>query len=251
MLELAVVILAGFAGGLLNAVAGGGSFFTLPALMFAGLPPVLANATGTAALLPGYLASAWRFRRDLAFPSGMSLTSAVLLALLGGSLGAGILLVSSQALFRTLIPWLVLLATLLFVAGPGLLRRIRGRAETASPARWTVVTVLVLVCIYGGYFNGGMGVLLLAALGLLGQTDLRGMNGAKNLLSAVLTAIAVLVYALGGLIALEHVWVMAVAAIAGGHAGAALAYRLSQAMLRLIVTGSGLLLWAAFLWLET
>lgn len=250
MLDWLVIALAGFAGGLLNAVAGGGSFFTLPALMYAGLPPVIANATGTAALLPGYLASAWRFRRDTAFPAGLSLWRVSLIAAIGGGIGAGILLLGSEAAFRALVPWLVLFATLMFVAGPALLRRMTTRTGPYRPKVLTAVLVLGAVCAYGGYFNGGVGIVLLAALGLLGQTDLRRMNGAKNLVSAILTALAVLLYAGGGLVALDRLLVMGLAAIAGGYAGAAFAYRLSQPVLRTIVIGSGLLLFLAFLLLD-
>lgn len=248
MLEWLLIAGAGFAGGLLNAVAGGGSFFTLPALLYAGLPPVLANATGTAALLPGYLASAWRFRRDIEFPASLSLPRLLLLALAGGSLGAGILLLGSAAVFAALIPWLVLFATLMFMLGPRLLRLATSSDAAQSKQRPLLAgTVLFGVCVYGGYFNGGVGIVLLAALGLLGQTDLRGMNGCKNLLSAVLTAIAVAIYLAGGLIALEPLLVMGLAAIAGGYAGAAFAYRLSQPVLRAIVIGVGLLLFTVFL----
>ena len=249
LLEWLLIISAGFVGGLLNAVAGGGSFFTLPALIFAGLPPAMANATGTAALLPGYLASAWRFRRDIRFPASLSLAQALLIALAGGTLGGAILLWSSDSLFRALIPWLVLFATLAFLLGPALLHRQTGSGQRPAN-RPTATLVLLAVCAYGGYFNGGMGILLLAAFSLLGQTDLRGMNGSKNLLSALLTAIAVTIYAIGGLVALDDLLLMAVAAIAGGWAGAALAYRLSQRVLRWIVTASGLLLFLAFLLLE-
>lgn len=250
MLEWLLIAGAGFAGGLLNAVAGGGSFFTLPALLFAGLPPVMANATGTAALLPGYLASAWRFRRDIVFPAQLSLSQMLLIALAGGGLGAGVLLLSSAAVFAALIPWLVLFATLMFVFGPRLLRHVAPDtdANIQSPPRTTSATLILLgVCAYGGYFNGGVGIVLLAALGMLGQTDLRGMNGSKNLLSALLTAIAVVIYLAGGIVAFQHLLVMALAAVAGGYAGAAFSYRLSQRILRVIVIGSGLLLFIVFL----
>ena len=250
MLEWLIIAGAGFAGGLLNAVAGGGSFFTLPALLFAGLPPVIANATGTAALLPGYLASAWRFRRDIVFPAQLSLPQMLLIALTGGSLGASILLLSSAAVFAALIPWLVFFATLMFVFGPRLLRHVApdSDANIQSPPRTTSATLILLaVCAYGGYFNGGVGIVLLAALGMLGQTDLRGMNGSKNLLSALLTAIAVVIYLAGGIVAFQHLLVMALAAVAGGYAGAAFSYRLSQRILRAIVIGSGLLLFVVFL----
>lgn len=255
MIEWIVIVAAGFTGGALNAVAGGGSFITLPALIFVGVPPVAANATGTAALLPGYIASAWRFRRDMEFPAAIKFTTIMLIAIIGGSVGAVILLFSSEALFSALIPWLILFATVMFLVGPRLL----GAASQSTPAaakaapaqnsrRQKVVALAVVfsVCVYGGYFNGGLGIILLAALGLLGQTNLLGMNGVKNFISALLTAVAVVVYAAGGAIAVEHLWVLGAAAIVGGYAGATFAYRISQRGLRIFIVAVGLLMALGF-----
>ncbi len=255
MIEWIVIVAAGFFGGALNAVAGGGSFITLPALIFVGVPPVAANATGTAALLPGYIASAWRFRRDIEFPAAINFTTIVLIAGIGGSVGAVILLFSNEQLFATLIPWLILFATIMFLVGPRLL----GGASQSSPAvakvepaqsrrkqKMIALAVLLSVCVYGGYFNGGLGIILLAALSLLGQTNLLGMNGVKNFISALLTAIAVLVYAAGGVIAVEHLWVLGLAAVVGGYAGATFAYRISQRALRIFIVAVGLLMALGF-----
>lgn len=266
MLEWFVIIAAGFLGGLLNAVAGGGSFITLPALIFVGVPPVAANATGTAALLPGYIASAWRFRRDIERPAALGYPAVIAIALLGGTLGALVLLSTSDRLFAVLIPWLILLATGMFLFAPTITRlgharrtaraasaRISevgttsvdsvnsGAAESGGTGRQIIAGVtLGLVCVYGGYFNGGLGIILLAALGLIGQTNLLGMNGLKNLISAVLTAIAVVVYALGNTIAYGHVLVLGLAAVCGGYAGAALAYRIPQGVLRAVIVMIGI-----------
>ncbi|MBT1064690.1 sulfite exporter TauE/SafE family protein [Bowmanella sp. Y26] len=243
-MEWIAVLLAGFLGGLLNAVAGGGSFFTLPALVFAGLPSISANATGTAALLPGYIASAWRFRRDIQWPANMGLFTLSILAIAGGSLGAAVLLVSSEQLFATLIPWLILFATLAFVFAPRLLQRLQSKTNqvpvTTRKSQLLNISILFAVCVYGGYFNGGLGIILLAALGLMGQTNLHGMNGVKNLISALLTSIAVAVYAVGGAISLQHLLVTSIAALAGGYAGAAFAYRIPQTYLRYFIVAVGL-----------
>ena len=111
MFDIALLLGAAFVAGALNAVAGGGSFLTLPALVFVGVPPVVANATGTVALLPGYLAGAWGFREDLAPPPSLSLRAVVLLSLVGGSAGAGLLLLTSDSVFQRIVPWLLLVAT--------------------------------------------------------------------------------------------------------------------------------------------
>ncbi|HXH04469.1 MAG TPA: sulfite exporter TauE/SafE family protein, partial [Candidatus Competibacteraceae bacterium] len=197
LLTLPLLLAAAFFAGALNAVAGGGSFLTLPALVFVGVPPVTANATGTLALLPGYLSGAWGFREDIRPPHSLSLGPLILLSLAGGSAGALLLLITPNATFRAIVPWLLLAATALFAYGPRLLRGLRGRHE-AGPAA-TALGVLA-VTVYGGYFNGGLGILLLALFGLLGMADLNAMNGLKNLVSAVLTSIAVAVYAWGGAI---------------------------------------------------
>jgi uncharacterized membrane protein YfcA len=238
--ELLLIATAGFVGGAMNALAGGGSFVTLPALVFAGLPPVMANATGTAALLPGYIMSAWRFRRDIRAPAGLSWPLLLGISLLGGSLGAALLTVGDPQWFARLAPWLILLATTLFALGPSLLASVR---QVSRPLALGSVFV---VCLYGGYFNGGLGIILLAALGLLGQRNLHSMNGVKNVLSAVLTAIAVLVYAAGGMVVWASFLPMALAAIVGGYAGAALAYRIPASWLRGGIVVVGLVMAAVF-----
>ncbi|WP_061782893.1 sulfite exporter TauE/SafE family protein [Shewanella putrefaciens] len=239
-----IIALAGFLGGMLNAVAGGGSFITLLALVFVGVPPIAANATGTAALLPGYIASAWRFRKDIEYPASLSLKDLILIALIGGSIGAGILLTTSEQVFAKLIPWLILLATAAFIVGPWLLkRRITEQGENTSTPMLSLIMALMLlaaVCIYGGYFNGGLGIILLASFGLMGQTNLHGMNGLKNLISALLTTIAVVIYAAGDAIDSQYLLLLAVMAIIGGYVGAAMAYRISQPLLRGFIVIVGL-----------
>lgn len=250
--------MAGFLGGMLNAVAGGGSFITLPALIFVGVPPVSANATGTAALLPGYIASAWRFRRDIEFPENLNLTVIALIAISGGCLGAAILMITSEQLFSALIPWLILLATAAFIIGPWLLQKKKAAVEKSESHREssklrvaTTCLGLLAVCIYGGYFNGGLGIILLAALGLMGQTNLHGMNGLKNVISALLTAVAVAVYAAGGTIVAGHLLLLGFMAILGGYVGAAFAYRISQGVLRGFIVFIGCLMSIGFFYAET
>lgn len=257
-----IVAIAGFLGGLVNAVAGGGSFITLPALIAVGVPPIVANATGTAALLPGYIASAWRFRKDVELPDNLSFIHVVLLAFAGGFAGAMILLMSSEQLFSRLIPWLILFATLAFVVGPILIKNKaqkkavdKSQAELASKTIWqqTSGTSLMLfcICIYGGYFNGGLGIIVLAALTFIGQTNIHGMNGLKNVLSAILTAVAVSVYAVGDTISAQYLLVLGVAAVFGGYLGASVAYRISQKHLRNFIVSVGFIMSAVFFYKTT
>lgn len=231
--------LAALAAGGLNAVAGGGSFLTLPALLAAGVPPVAANATGTVALLPGYLAASWGSRRELATPEGVSLLELLALALAGGAVGAALLTMTSDHLFASLAPWLLLAATGLFVLQPRL------RAWQGAQAHDAVGGIrpwipLLLVCIYGGYFNGGLGILLLAALAHGGMGSLHAANALKNQISAVLTGIAVVIYAVGGAVHWGAALWMAVFTLIGGYAGARLARRVPAARLRLLIIVLGL-----------
>lgn len=253
-----IVAIAGFLGGMLNAVAGGGSFIMLPALIFVGVTPISANATGTAALLPGYIASAWRFRKNIELPANLGFLSIALIAVLGGCLGAVILLVSSERIFLNLIPWLILFATIVFIIGPQLIQsKISKNTETGQKDERlfyhpiTISLILFCICVYGGYFNGGLGIIMLAALGLMGQTNLQGMNGLKNFLSALLTAVAVVVYSVGDTITIKYLFVAGVMAVFGGYLGASIAYRLSQVHLRNVIVVVGFLMSGVFFFKTT
>lgn len=224
-----LLLVASFFAGALNAAAGGGTFLTLPALMLVGVPPVAANATSTMALLPGYLASAWGFREDLRKRQGVGLVLPTLASLAGGAIGAGLLLMTPDREFRRIVPWLMAMATLLFAIGPRLLLRLR---RTKPAGSLVLAAGMLVVSAYGGYFSGGLGLILLALLGLLGQTDLNFMNGFKNLISFILTAIAVLIYAWGGTVVWGSALLMMTAVIVGGYAGARLARRLPEPWLR-------------------
>ena len=244
ILTWSMLIVAAFMGGGINAVAGGGSFFTFPALVWAGVPPVAANASGTMALLPGYMASTWGFREDLRAPERLSMGAVLATSLIGGSIGAGLLLITPDAVFSDLVPWLLLAATLLFAFGPSLLKRISAGDGESAPG--VQLAALLLVCIYGGYFNGGLGIVLLAAFGLLGHTGLNRMQGLKNLVSAVLTAIAVALYAIGGAIVWLQALVMMVSAVAGGYVVARVARKLPESTIRFVVIATGVVMTALF-----
>ncbi|BBL26281.1 MULTISPECIES: sulfite exporter TauE/SafE family protein [Comamonas] len=245
--HIALLLAAAFVAGALNAVAGGGSFLTLPALVFTGVPPVVANATGTVALLPGYAAGAWGFKDDMAPPPGLSMRQVVVLSLLGGSAGAALLLFTPDATFRKVVPWLLLAATALFAFGPQLRAWAAGKnAAHAAPSAGKAALGMLAVAIYGGYFNGGLGILLLALFGLLGQTQLNAMNGMKNVVSALLTAIAVAIYAVGGIVEWPQALLMMVAATAGGYGGARVARRIPAPVLRWGIVATGLVMAGLF-----
>lgn len=244
-LEWAVLLLAALLAGGLNAVAGGGSFLTLPALVFAGVPPVAANASGTLALLPGYVASTLGFRRELGSLDRRRLGLTLLLSLVGGAAGAGLLLITPNAAFQRIVPWLLLLATLLFALAPWLLAWLARRGKGEAGAGATAAGVAI-VSVYGGYFNGGLGILLLAMYGLLGERSLNRANALKNLVSAVLTTIAAVLYALGGVVVWQKALPMMVAAVIGGYLGARLGRRLPPPILRSAIVLTGIVMAALF-----
>lgn len=232
---------AAFAAGVLNAIAGGGSFLTFPALVFAGVPPLAANATSAMAVSPGYLGSVLGFRSELrALPRAL-LKREVLIAAVGGLMGAGLLLVTPDRVFSGLVPWLLLLATGLFAAGPWLGKRHGGQGQTA----WRLPGLLG-VAIYGGYFNGGLGILLMALYTLTGEGRLNTVNALKNLNSFVLSLLSVAAFAVAGAIVWpQAIWMMALAT-AGGWAGARWAKRLPARWVRGWVIGTGLVMSGVF-----
>ncbi len=253
----ALLGVAAFLAGGLNAVAGGGSFLTFPALVFTGVPPVVANATSALAVSPGYLGSVWGLRPELAALPRQQVHREASLAASGGLVGAGLLLVTPASVFAGLVPWLLLLATVLFAAGPWLQARGAARrapavagANAASPAQaaphpWRGPG-LWLVAVYGGYFNGGLGILLMALYTLTGETRLHTANALKNLNSFVLSLLSVAAFAWAGAIAWPQALLMMAGATAGGLAGARLSRRLSARAVRVLVLVTGSVMTVVF-----
>lgn len=192
----AVLALAALGGGMLNAIAGGGTFLTFPALVWAGVPPIPANASSAFAVCPGYLGSVAGFRRELAELPRALLLRELGVSAVGGVAGALLLLVTSAGVFAGIVPWLLLLATVLFAFGP-LLTRWSGDAGSRRLAAWRLPGLLACTT-YGGYFNGGVGILFLAWYLLVGERRLNTANALKNLNSTVLSLVSVAAYALGG-----------------------------------------------------
>jgi uncharacterized membrane protein YfcA len=232
-------------GGALNAVAGGGSFFSFPALLFVGVPEVSANATNSVALWPGYVASMGAYRRELARHRGTLLALSIA-SLIGGAIGALLLLRTNDETFARMIPWLLLLATIIFAGSQPLMRWLRARQTLhgeASPARRVGVTLLQLpIAIYGGFFGGGVGILMLAALSIAGMEDIHEMNGLKALFSTLINGVAVVLFIAAGVVRWPAALVMIAGAIAGGYGGAVLARLVAPAQVRrfVIVVGAAL-----------
>lgn len=243
--DLLLLIAAGFAAGGMNALAGGGTFFSFPALLAAGLPPVTANATNAVALWPASLAGAWAARESLR-PLGRYLIPLLLAGLCGGLLGGLLLLAGGDSVFALLIPWLLLAATALFAASPWLSRWLAARrAEALHPPHGPLsLGAHVVVSIYGGYFGAGMGILQLAAFSIEGHPLARA-NALKNLISAVIYSIATVTFVVAGRVSWYELVILLVGATVGGYAGGALGQRLPPIFLRtlVILVGSGMTLY--------
>ncbi|MBM6594711.1 sulfite exporter TauE/SafE family protein [Microvirga pudoricolor] len=245
----ALLAASGLAAGLVNAIAGGGTFFTFSALVAAGLPPVVANATSAVAVTPANLSSAWAYRREL-LANLRRFTALGLVSLSGGLIGAYILTVTDNASFRQLVPWLLLFATGLFAASPrivGLARSV-ARHEGHAPSRqaWAAgLTFQFLVSIYGGFFGAGMGIVMLAALAITEGDDFHLINSAKHLCSTLIQLIAVVVFIQAGLVSWRETFIVGAASVVGGYLGVVYGRRLPAPVIRwlVIAIGAALTVW--------
>jgi hypothetical protein len=245
VIEILWLFIAGALGGVLNSLAGGGSFVTFPALLFAGVPPVSANATNTFASCSGYLGGAYAFRRDLAVHRHR-LPGVIFVSLLGGGVGAWLLLHTPEAFFREAIPWLLLFATVLFVTGGRLNRVLKGLAgrhrHASAIGRGLLWLLLLGICIYGGFFNAGLGIVILSYLALAGHDDIHAMNGLKLLVSSVVSLIAIGLFMIDGVIAWQEGGAVLLGTLVGGYLAAHYSRGLSQRLVRgfVIIAGTAM-----------
>lgn len=236
----AVVLAAAVVGGFVNAIAGGGSLLTFPTLVWVGIPPVAASATNTVGLWPGNLGGVVGFRHHLPERSLMILFGVP--SLVGGIIGAVLLLRTPQHVFEGLAPVLVFLATVLLALQDPLSKRIAGGGLAGERRpRYAVVAVVfqLLVGVYGGFFGAGIGIMMLAALAVLGLTDIHEMNGLKNVLTTGINGVAAVYFAARGAVLWTDAALMAVGSIAGGLASATLAQRLGRRLVRQAVIAIG------------
>ena len=244
-----LIFAAGVVAGAINSIAGGGTLVSFPTLVWLGRDPIIANATNTVAMWPGSLAGAIGFRRELSTVQRWLLLL-VVPSLLGGALGGWLLLRTPASTFERLVPFLILGATLLFAAQESITRVVR--ASGAPPKALYVLFVFVfqfLVALYGGYFGAGMGILMLAALGLIGLTDLHQMNGLKNVLAVCINGVAAIYFALSRAVVWRDVFVMMIGTIIGGFVGARIARKLGRNFVRAAVVVIGLVMTVA-LWVR-
>lgn len=240
-----VILLAGIAAGAINSIAGGGTLISFPALLWIGRDPVTANATNTVAIWPGSLAGAFGFRRELATVRRWLLLL-IVPSLAGGAFGSWLLLRTPVSTFERLVPFLIAGATLLLAAQEMITARLGKLADAhENPTIGWVSFVLIfqlIVGIYGGYFGAGMGILMLAALGLIGLTDLHQMNGLKNVLAVAINGIAAIYFIAANAVAWNDVAVMTVGTLIGGFVGAKLARKLGRKFVRGFVVFIGVVM---------
>ena len=240
MLRYAVLGVAGFLAGMVNSVAGGGTLISFPALMWSGCNAVVANATSTVALWPGSLGGALGYRRQVS-DAGRLLRWMIPPSLLGGGLGSLLLLRTDAQVFARLVPWLLLCATVLLALQETVTRRISAR-PSGRVGMVLAVFFQFLVGLYGGYFGAGIGILMLAVLGLLGETDIHRMNGMKNLFACCINGVAALLFIASGAVVFQDVLVVSLSALAGGWGGAGMALKLGRRAVRWCVVAIGLVL---------
>lgn len=247
--EILLLFTAGLFAGMVNSIAGGGSFITFPALLFVGVPPISANATNTFASCSGYISGAYAFRKDLYARKGELLTY-VLISLVGGLLGAWLLLQTPEAVFREAIPWLLLFATVLFVFGARLsdaMRKLATRYRHASSiGKLLTILLLAVLCIYGGFFNAGFGIIMLSYLVLAGYTNINVMNGLKLLTSTSVSLSAIALFIYKGEIAWFEGCVVLIGTLVGGYFAARISRQIPQVYVRNFVILAGVCITAYF-----
>lgn len=232
--RIGVLVIAGVVAGAVNAIAGGGSLISFPALLYVGYPALTANVTNTVALVPGYLGGSLAYRPELVGQQAR-IRRLGIVSVVGGLVGSILLLAGPATLFRAIVPWLILFSCLLLVVQPTVARLI-GTGETEGKRR-----PLILMCsqfvgaVYGGYFGAGVSVLLLALLGTFLQDTLQRLNALKGLLSLIINLVSAIFFAVFAPVAWLPVLIMAAASLVGGHLGVRLARRLSNTLLRGLV----------------
>src|SRR2546421_1091690 len=232
--NMLMMIAAAFAAGVINSIAGGGTLITFPVLIWLGLDPKVANATSTVALWPGLFGGLFGYRRELENSSAILLRLGTT-SVIGGAIGAWLLIWTPSPTFARLVPFLILFATILFMSQGAINRRLRLQPIVAEPkTSWWVGAIIFqfFSAIYGGYFGAGNGILMLAAMGLLGLHELHRANGIKNFLGICINSIAVLAFSMMHLVSWPRSLFMAVAALAGGYFGARTARRVGRGFIR-------------------
>jgi uncharacterized membrane protein YfcA len=251
LIDAILLFCAAALAGVMNSVAGGGTFVTFPTLIFTGVLPIPANATSTIAVWPGSIASVGAYRTKLPINSRLLLPLTIV-SVAGGLVGALVLLGTPQATFMHLVPYLFLVATLLFTLGKKLSASLGALVKSGQPPSRLAISVAMLVqfviAIYGGFFGGGMGILMLALLAMVQMDDIHSMNAIKNLLATAINGAAVVTFIVAGAVLWPQATVMIVGAVLGGYGGARLAQKLNPTWVRGFVIVVGFSMTTYFFW---
>ena len=232
------LFLTAILAGALNSVAGGGSFFTFPALIFTGMNPIIANATSTIAIWPGSVASVFAYKDEIA-ANKQRLPSLMLTSLIGSIIGAFVLIKTPETTFLNIIPYLLLLATTLFAFSGTITKHLKELRSVHMGAKGAFILQTV-IALYGGYFGGGMGIMMLAMLSFMGLTQIHEMNALKTVLGSVINGVAVLIFIMAGIIAWHQAVIMIVGSVIGGYFGAIYAKKVDAAKVKKFVIFVGL-----------
>jgi uncharacterized protein len=236
--HILLLIGAGVAAGAINAMAGGGSLISFPALLAVGYSPLVANVTNTVALVPGYVGGSLAYRVELR-DQGQALRRLGVISLAGGLVGAILLVAGPASVFKSVVPWLILFSCALLLVQPVIKRWLQGGTQTGRKRVTALSVAQFLASVYGGYFGAGLGVLMLAVLGMFLGDTLQRVNALKGLLSLIINLISAIFFAVFAPVAWLPVLIMAAASLAGGHLGVRLARKLSNEVLRIFVIAFG------------
>jgi uncharacterized membrane protein YfcA len=250
LLEITVLLAAALIAGVMNAIAGGGTLLTFPALLAFGMPAIRANATSTLALMVGIIGSTYGYRAHLPV-TGLWLRRFGVVSVTGSLIGAALLTCTPEKAFERLVPFLLLFATVLFMAQSAFVKLAAREARVAAetPAQVALAAAgMFLVAIYGGYFGAGIGILMLSVLGLMGMRHIHEMNAVKTVVAVVINLVATGYFIFAGLIEWPQALVMTAGATAGYFSGAHFAQRVSQAAVRRLITAIGFTISAVLFW---
>ena len=249
-LEIVLMFAAAFVAGMVNSIAGGGTLLTFPLLIWLGLDPKVANATSTVALWPGLFGGLFGYRKEMS-DSSLILMRLGAISVIGGGVGAWLLIATPSPIFARLVPFLILFATVLFMLQGPVNHWLRMPSPTSgSQKSWWTIAIIVqfLSAMYGGYFGAGNGIWMLAAMGLLGLHDIHRANGIKNFLGICINSVAVIAFSISHLVVWPRALLMAGGAVLGGYFGARTARKVGRVMIRRAIVVIGFLITAVMLW---
>ena len=243
MEQTLILFATGLTAGALNAAAGGGSFITMPVMIYTGIPALEANASSTVALFPGSIASAVALKKEIQPIENISLRSMLLVTLLGGCIGALLLLFTPSKSFNVLVPWLLLIGTIAFAFGKQAGEILRKKFQIGT--RLVIISQLLLG-IYGGYFGGAAGIMMMAVWSLFGMKNIQVINANKTLLVAVANTIAVIVFIVAGKIYWTETLIMMAGTVVGGYGGARYVRKINPKVLRTAISIFNFIITALF-----